>query len=156
MPTSIDQYSNAQLAVNDDMLIVSNYVNAHPNDQQEFLPTIASVPAELTPKIASSVADTGYYSQQNIDNCPKSITPIISKSKEKHNSYIEQLLHSTKTKQKEIYRKRQHTVEPVFGIIKEVLGFRRFSLRGKENIDNEWGLECLSYNLKRMVNLKTA
>ena len=48
------------------------------------------------------------------------------------------------------------TVEPVFGIIKEVLGFRRFSFRGEENIDNEWGLVCLAYNLKRMFNLKTA
>ena len=68
------------------MLMVSNYANAHPNDTQEFLPTIESVPAELTPKIISSVADTGYYSQQNINNCPKTITPIIAKSKEKHNS----------------------------------------------------------------------
>lgn len=151
-----DQCYNAQIAVNEDMLIVANYANAHHNDKQEFLPTIESVPDELKPKITSAVADTGYYSQQNIDNCPKNITPIIAKSKEKHNSYIEQLLNPTNDKQKEIYRKRKHTVEPVFGIIKEVLGFRRFSLRGKENIDNEWGLVCLSYNLKRMCNLKTA
>ena len=79
-----------------------------------------------------------------------------AKSKEKHNSYLEQLLTPTDDKQKEIYRKRKHTVEPVFGIIKEVLGFRRFSLRGKENIDNEWGLVCLSYNVHRMFNLKNA
>ncbi len=109
------------------MLIVNNYANAHHNDTQEFLPTIESVPDELTPQVISSVADTGYYSQQNIENCPKPITPIIAKSKEKHNSYIEQLLHPTKAKQKEIYRKRQHTVEPVFGIIKEVVGFRRLN-----------------------------
>ena len=125
--------------------------NTNTNDTQEFLPTLASVPAELTPKITSSVADTGYFSQQNIDNCPKPITPIIAKSKEKHNSYIEQLVHPTQAKQKEIYRKRQHTVEPVFGIIKEVLGFRRFSLRGKENIDNEWGLECLFLQFEKNV-----
>ena len=121
-------------------LIVSNYANAHHNDTQEFLPTIESVSAELRPQITSSVADTGYFSQQHIDNCPKSVTSIISKSKEKHNSYIEQLVHPTKDQQKGIYQKRQHTVEPVFGIIKEVLGFRRFSLRGKENIDNELGV----------------
>ena len=114
------------------------------------------MPDELTPQITSSVADAGYYSQPNIENGPKTITPIIAKSKEKHNSYIEQLLHPTKGKKKGIYRKRQHTVEPVFGIIKEVVGFRRFSLRGKADIDNEWGLVCLSYNLKRMFNLKTA
>ena len=79
----LDQCYNAQIAVNDDRLIVGNYANAHHNDKQEFLPTIESVPDELIPQITSSVADTGYYSQQNIDNCPKTITPIIAKSKEK-------------------------------------------------------------------------
>ena len=74
-----DQCYNAQIAVNDDMLMVSNYANAHHNDKQEFLPTIASVPDELKPKITAAVADTGYYSQQNIENCPKNITPIIAK-----------------------------------------------------------------------------
>ena len=151
-----DQCYNAQIAVNDDMVILSNYANDHHNDKQEFLPTIESVPDELKPKITSAVADTGYYSQQNLEKCPDNINPIIAKSKEKHNSYIEQLLNPIKDEQKEIYRKRKHTVEPVFGIIKEVLGFRRFSLRGKENIDNEWGLVCLCYNLKRMFNLKIA
>ncbi|MGL1886373.1 MAG: transposase [Reichenbachiella sp.] len=153
-----DQCYNAQIAVNEDMLIISNYANAHHNDKQEFLPTIESVPDELKSKITSAVADTGYFSENNIENCPKNIIPIIAKSKEKHNSYIEQLLNPTNEneKDKEIYRKRKHTVEPVFGIIKEVLGFRRFSFRGKDDIDNEWGLVCLSYNLKRMFNLKTA
>lgn len=151
-----DQCYNAQIAVNGDMLIVGNYANAHHNDKQEFLPTIDSVPDELKPQITSAVADTGYYSQNNIEKCPQDITPIIAKSKEKHNSYIEQLINPTNDEQKEVYRQRKHTVEPVFGIIKEVLGFRRFSLRGKENIDNEWGLVCLSYNLKRMFNLMIA
>jgi transposase len=151
-----DQCYNAQIAVNDDMVILGNYANDHHNDKQEFLPIIQSVPCELKPQITRAVADTGYYSQHNLEKCPDNITPIIAKSKEKHNSYIEQLLNPTNDLQKEIYRKRKHTVEPVFGIIKEVLGFRRFSLRGKENIDNEWGLVCLSYNLKRMFNLKIA
>ena len=74
-----DQCYNAQIAVNDDRLIVSNYANAHHNDKQEFLPTIESVPDELKPQITSSVADTGYYSQQNIENCPKTITPITAR-----------------------------------------------------------------------------
>ena len=151
-----DQCYNAQIAVNDDMLIVGNYANVHHNDKQEFLPAIESVPDQLKPQITSAVADTGYFSKHNIEKCPQNITPIIAKSKEKHNSYIEQLLNPVNDKQKEIYRKRKHTVEPVFGIIKEVLGFRRFSFRGEENIDNEWGLVCLAYNLKRMFNLKTA
>ncbi len=46
------------------------------------------------------------------------------------------------------------TVEPVFGIIKEVLGFRRFSLRGIEKATGEWTLVCIGYNLKWMFSLK--
>ena len=104
-----DQCYNAQIAVNDDRLIVSNYANAHPNDKQEFLPTIASVPDELKPQVTSAVADTGYYSQQNIENCPKSITPIIAKSKEKDNNYIEQILNLTN-------RRFNHQVQKLSGI----------------------------------------
>ena len=54
------------------------------------------------------------------------------------------------------YRKRKQTVEPVFGIIKNVLGFTRFFLRGIENVKNEWLLVTLAYNCKRLFNLKTA
>ena len=49
-----------------------------------------------------------------------------------------------------IYRLRKCTVEPVFGIIKEVLGFRQFSLRGWEAAAGEWCLVCLAFNLKRL------
>jgi len=59
-------------------------------------------------------------------------------------------------KGKEIYKKRKQTVEPVFGIIKEVLGFRRFSLRGEFETDCEWSLVCLGYNLKRLFKLSMA
>ena len=151
-----NQCYNAQIATNEQMIIVGNYANAHHNDKQEFLPTIESIPDELKSQITSAVADTGYFSQQNIENCPKNINPIIAKSKEKHNTYLEEILNSKNDKEKEIYRKRKYTVEPVFGIIKEVLGFRRLSFRGEESIDNEWGLVCLAYNLKRMFNLKLA
>ena len=52
-----------------------------------------------------------------------------------------------------LYKLRQQTVEPVFGIIKEVLGFRRFSLRGLPKVSLEWDLVCLAYNLKRLHRL---
>ena len=82
------------------MLIVGNYANAHHNDKQEFLPTIESVPWELKPHITSAVADTGYYSKQNIEDCPKHINPIITKCKEKRNSYIEEILNPKNDKEK--------------------------------------------------------
>lgn len=57
---------------------------------------------------------------------------------------------------KEIYKKRKQTVEPVFGIIKEILGFRRFSLRGEAETDAEWSLVCSAYNLKRFFKMQKA
>ena len=52
-----------------------------------------------------------------------------------------------------IYGLRKQTVEPVFGIIKEALGFRRFLLRGGDKVGLEWGLVSMSYNLKRLFSL---
>jgi len=57
---------------------------------------------------------------------------------------------------KEIYKKREQTVEPVFGIIKEIMGFSRFSLRGKAQTDTEWSLICSAYNLKRFFKMQMA
>jgi len=51
---------------------------------------------------------------------------------------------------REIYRLRKCTVEPIIGIIKEILGFRQFSLRGLKAVAGEWSLVCLTFNLKRM------
>jgi hypothetical protein len=51
---------------------------------------------------------------------------------------------------KAIYRLRKCTVEPIIGIIKEILGFRQFSLRGLAATAGEWCLVCLAFNLKRM------
>ena len=55
---------------------------------------------------------------------------------------------------KALHKLRKQTVEPVFGIIKEVMGFRRFLLRGRAKVGLEWTLGCVSYNLKRMFTLK--
>jgi hypothetical protein len=57
---------------------------------------------------------------------------------------------------KAIYRARQCRVEPVIGIIKEVLGFRQFSLRGSQAAAGEWCLVCLAFNLKRFPTLSMA
>jgi hypothetical protein len=55
---------------------------------------------------------------------------------------------------KQLYKLRKQTVEPVFGIIKSVLGFRQFRLRGREKVSLEWLLVCVSYNFKRLFTLK--
>jgi len=166
-----DQCYNGQAAVNDDMIILGAYSNAKANDKQEFIPTLNTIPKELG-RITNAVADTGYYSENNVLLSEKQgFMPIISTSREVHNSYLKDILenkppgetpcstlermkHKLKSKEgKEIYKKRKQTVEPVFGIIKEVLGFRRFSLRGEYKTDNEWSLVCAAYNLKRFYKL---
>ena len=52
-----------------------------------------------------------------------------------------------------LYRLRKCTVEPVIGIVKEVLGFRQFSLRGEAAAAGEWCLVCLAFDLKRLHSL---
>jgi Transposase DDE domain len=54
---------------------------------------------------------------------------------------------------KALYRQRKQTVEPVFGIIKSVLGFRHFNLRGMEKVKTQWKLMSLAYNCKRLAKL---
>ncbi len=146
------------------------------------MPAVESVPEELG-TIRAAVADTGYYSDKNVEAVQgmrkgqgneKGIEPIIATGREQHNSFlekalaqeqepavtvtvIEQMRQRVRSKAGgEIYRKRKQTVEPVFGIIKEVLGFRRFSLRGEQQADGEWSLVCLAYNLKRLFTLNLA
>jgi len=168
-----DQCFNAQAAVTDDMIIVGAYSNAHANDKQEFIPTIDSVPKELG-EISVAVADTGYFSEDNISKSQdREVTPIISTAREKHNTYLERFFNNgtddnatTATERmnkvlsseegRNTYKKRKQTVEPVFGIIKEILGFRRFSLRGEFETDCEWSLVCTAYNLKRFFKMSMA
>lgn len=124
-----DQCYNGQAVVNDDMVIVGAYCNPHANDKQEFISAIESVPKELLGEITNAVADTGYFSENNITDCEKkNINPIISTAREPHNSYLTNYLNqntdqipvtspvekmSQKLKSVEgkgIYKKRKQTV----------------------------------------------
>jgi len=51
---------------------------------------------------------------------------------------------------------RKRTIEPILGIIKSILGFRQFSIRGLKKVTGEWPLVCLAWNLKRMAGLPSA
>ena len=169
----VDQHYNVQVA-NDQasLLIVAHALSNHPNDKQEALPTLDA----LDPRVGKPEAvamDNGYFSQPNIEGCEaRGIEPYIATGREPHpldwHSYFKQLPEppgeeaSPKEKMayklqtdigKAIYRVRKCTVEPVIGIIKEILGFRQFSLRGLRAAAGEWCLVCLAFNLKRMHTL---
>ena len=117
--------------------------------------------------------DTGYFSQDNVTGLlARRIEPYIATGRSPHHpswrTYFleqpdppppeatvkEQMAYKLRTDLGQaIYRLRKSTVEPVIGIIKEILGFRQFSLRGLLAASGEWTLVCLAYNLKRLHTL---
>ena len=179
MPTSgkgFEQAYNAQAAVDiDTMIIVESHVTQSPNDKKEINPTLSALKSlpETLGKVDSILADAGYFSDANISSCEEAgIEPFIPPGREKHNqSFFERFAHKEplpedadiickmryklKTDEgRKLYAKRKSTVEPVFGIIKHVMGFRQFFLRGFESVIGEWILVSMAWNLKRMFALK--
>jgi len=175
MPISgggFDQCYNAQASVDvETMLIVGQHLSQKTNDKQELKPALESLTA--LPKdlgiVDGLLADAGYFSGANVDSCLKEeILPFISVSRDAHNQSLNerfaepaplpegadtvmQMRHRLKTQAgRAIYAQRKCTVEPVFGIIKSVLGFRQFLLRGVESVRGEWNLVCIAWNLKRL------
>jgi transposase len=166
----MDQHYNAQVAVEQtSRLIVAHSLSNHPNDQRDLEPTLNALSPELGQADAAA-ADAGYFSADNIAAClERGIEPYIATGREPHHlswqtffaqapapppenaSPMLKMAYKLQTDiGRAIYRLRKCTVEPVIGIIKEVLGFRQFSLRGLEAVNGEWGLVCLAFNLKRL------
>jgi transposase len=165
-----DQHYNAQLVVaHASLLVVGTSLSNHPNDQGEVAPTLDAIaPAVGTPEAVA--LDAGFFSAANIRACEqRGIAPYIAPGREAHQQTLQDLLAPAPAPPPEgaslrvqmayklrtpagqaIYRARKRTVEPVIGIIKEVLGFRQFSLRGEQATAGEWCLVCLAYNLKRL------
>lgn len=164
------QAYNAQASVeHDSRLIVHQHVTQNVNDKKEITPTLKWFKDNPSLMPDSMLADAGYFSDDNVTHCMnEKITPYISFGKEQHNqpledrfaeiqalsenaTDVEKMKHRLQTKEgKEIYSQRKSTVEPVFGIIKHVMGFRQFMLRGFEKAKGEWNLICIAYNLKRL------
>lgn len=165
-----DQHYNVQAVVDQNsLLIVAPALSNHPNDKQEAEPAVDAIPPQVgKPKAAA--LDNGYFSEANVQALEKrGIDPYIATGREPHHQgwrrFLEELPEppaenaSPKVKMayklraemgQAIYRLRKCTVEPVIGIIKEVLGFRQFSLRGLIAAAGEWCLVCLAFNLKRL------
>ncbi|VGO23181.1 transposase [Pontiella sulfatireligans] len=173
-----EQAYNAQAAVDTETyLIVGQLVTDAPNDKEQLNPVLASIPEEAaTPE--SVLTDTGYYSEKAVKDAETGGGPTVYSAMAKGSHHVsvadlekqplptppppgapikEQMAYRLKTPEgKALYKQRKQTVEPVFGVIKEVLGFRRFSMRGKEKAETEWSLVCLSYNLKKIFKLMVA
>ena len=181
MPISgggFEQTYNAQAAVDtESKLIVTAHITQQSNDKLELEPTLKNLNA--LPKqlgtVTELLADSGYFSETNVNACiGEEITPYIAVDRQSHNrslwerfkeppplpddaDSVTTMKHRLKTKAgKAVYALRKVTSEPVFGIIKAVMGFRGFMLRGKESVSGEWNLTCMAYNIKRMHSLKMA
>ena len=179
MPVSgggFEQAYNAQAAIDTDtMLVVAPALTQATNDKEQVTPMLeqlAALPEELG-TVAQLLADTGYFSAGNVAACEAAgVEPLIAVARDEHHAGwrdrfaepaplvdaatpVQRMAHRLKTRTgRATYARRKQTVEPVFGIIKSVLGFRQFLLRGLDKVGGEWRLVCLAWNLKRMAKLR--
>jgi transposase len=177
-----EQSYNGQAAVEvQSRLIVGQRVSQAPNDKEELVPTLQSIPGPVG-SVEAVLVDSGFYSEKAVrvveeDEQGRATGTTIYAAMERRShhrsvtdlekkeeptapaegaSVSEVMKHRLRTvagKQK--YKLRQQTVEPVFGIVKSVLGFRQFLMRGVEKVKLEWTLVCAAYNFKRLHRLGT-
>jgi len=173
-----EQCYNAQAVVAEgSLLVVAGDVVQAPNDKQQLEPMLAktgALPEELG-KAETMLADNGYFSEANVKACEAAgIEPLLAMGRDSHHpslserfagappapenpTPVEAMAHRLQTPEgKKLYALRKCIPEPVFGIVKSVLGFRQFLLRGLENVRGEWSLVTMAWNLKRMFVLKAA
>ena len=157
------------------MLVLASHVSQATNDQQQITPMLGKRQAnpDGLNQPHTLRADTGYFSEKNVETCVQNqVIPLIAVKRDEYYpewrdrftdpealpegaSSVDVMKHTLKTKTGRVaYKPRKQTVEPVFGIIKSVMGFRQFLLRGLESVQNEWTLVCLAWNLKRMAVLR--
>jgi hypothetical protein len=182
MPISgggFEQSYNAQAGVDvDSHIIVTEHVTQACNDKQELEPTLQDLKEleEAAPELGEVkkiLCDAGYYSEENLKAAEEAgKEPYIPAGREKHNEQLETRIdgagpvpeegagvvertsHKMKTESgRKEYGKRKGVSEPVFGIIKKVMGCCSFLTRGFKNVQKEWTLICIGYNLKRLFKL---
>jgi transposase len=173
-----EQCYNAQAVVAEgSLLVVANDVTQAPNDKQQLEPMLAktgALPEELG-KVETLLGDNGYFSEANVKACEAAkVEPLLAMGRDSHHpspserfaeappapenpTPVEAMAHRLQTSEgKKLYALRKCIPEPVFGIVKSVLGFRQFLLRGLEKVKGEWNLVTMAWNLKRMFVLKAA
>src|SRR5246127_4009751 len=173
-----DQCSNAQAVVAaGSLLVVATDVVQAANDKQQLEPMLNKVVAlpEALGKAETLLADNGYFSAANVTACTEArVVPLIAMGREAHHPSLDQrfakappapenptpleaMAHQLQTPDgKKLYALRKQVPEPVFGIIKSVLGFRQFLLRGVDRVRGEWSLVTMAWNMKRMLVLRPA
>ena len=130
---------------------------------------------EVLGQVQSLIADNGYCSQANVQGCQDAgIAPLLALKRESHHlpvlerfapdapapettDPLTRMAHQLGTQAgRALYKLRKQTVEPVFGIIKRVMGWRQMSMRGLDKAQGEWNLVTMAWNIKRMHVLRAA
>ena len=169
--TKAFEYSyNVQIAVDEKhQVIVASDVSQAANDVNELKPIVEQIPKDLGngPPVRVS-ADSGYFSESNVEFLEQSkIEPYIAVQREKHSerrvpaprgripkeaTKKERMARRLRTKAgRKVYSRRKVIVEPVFGQIKESLGFRSFLLRGHDQVRGEWRFISAVHNILKLV-----
>ena len=181
MPTShggFEQCYNAQAAVDTaTMLVLIPHVTQAPNDMRQIVPVLQRVQALPTAlgQVTTLLADTGYCGRANIQACQEqAIEPMLSVKRQSHHAPVLErfaqdapaplsddplvnMAHRLSTQTgRALYGLRKQTVEPVFGIIKRVMGWRQMSMRGLDKARGEWTLVTMAWNIKRLHVLRAA
>jgi transposase len=164
---------NAQAAVEPTLLlIVGQAVTEAANDKKQLKPMVELIEQQSGQRPKAILADNGYCSEENLEHLESAEEPerqiegFIATGKQKHGEHrlsakrgplpkgatrVERMKRKLQTKVgKAVYAARKCVVEPVFGQIKQARGFRQFLLRGKEKVNGEWALLCLTHNLLRL------
>ena len=170
-----EQSYNAQAAVDTEtMLVVATGIAQVATDKQQVAPmldALAGLPEELG-RVKRLLGDNGFFSAANVEACVAAkIEPLLAAGRDAHHphwadrfteppplnepaSAVDRMKHRLKTRRgRKRYGLRKQTVEPVFGIIKSVMRFRQFLLRGLASVRGEWTLVTMAWNIKRMAVL---
>jgi transposase len=167
MGTTFEQCYNAQAAVDaESQLIVASGLTNNAADNGELVPMIEAVKSNLGQLPQRALADSGYRSEQAFAVLEeKGVEALVALGREdKDRPAIDPEEYPASARMAERlasaagqahYRRRKAIVEPVFGWVKHILGFRQFSLRGLTKVQGEWSLVCLGLNMRRMWALQT-
>lgn len=167
---------NAQLAVDmDSLLVIGQHVTQAANDKQQVAPMLEQLQTLPKPlgKVDTLVTDNGFFSAANVHACVNAtIEPLIALKREVHHrslwakealalpdgdSAVDKMRARLNSKEgRALYARRKCTVEPVIGIIKAAMRFRQFLLRGLNQVNGEWSLMTMAWNIKRMFVLNAA
>jgi len=169
---AFEQAYNAQVAVDSQaQIIVAAAVTQEANDKQQLVPMLLAVEDNVGQLPQKASADAGFFSEANLtaqavegvdlyvppERQPHTASGAVAPEAVPAEGWVrEQMRHKLQTPEGQaVYKLRKAIVEPVFGQIKEVRGFRRFSFRGLVRVAAEWTLICLTHNLLKLFRGRT-